>query len=541
MQPLCPWESAQYFIFSSNVPPLLYYSHFIAILAAVIFALVLIPRVRESLSIKLFLAVILFFTAWTVIDVLLWASNRADIVLFYWSLQMLLEMLLYVSAFYFAYIFIAQKDLAFLWKVGLVILLMPIIMLLPTPYLLPGVDISFCNAVETVSLNFLTTYGIQIVLSLLIVFISFWGVSTKPTRRAEIMLFMTGILVFLIAFSSGNIVGSITEDWNLAQVGLFGMPVFIAFLAYTVVKFKTFNVKLFATQALVAGIAVLIGARLFYSTTTTGSILSAATLIAFLVSGVFLIRSVKREIEQRERIEKLAKELQETNERQNTLLHFIGHEVKGFLTKDAGVFASFSEGDLGVLPETQKAFIDRALLETRRGVDSVENILKASNLKKGTVTYTKESFDFKALAAAAVEKARPAAELKELTLSFSADEASYQMTGDRVQINDHVLRNLIENSINYTPSGSVAVSLKRAGTRIVFAVKDTGIGITEEDKKRLFTEGGHGKDSQKVNVHSTGYGLYIAKQITEAHGGTIRAESEGAGKGSTFIAEFPVN
>ena len=540
MQPLCPWESAQYFIFSSNVPPLLYYSHFIAILAAVIFALVLIPRVRESLSIKLFLAVILFFTAWTVIDVLLWASNRADIVLFYWSLQMLLEMLLYVSAFYFAYIFIAQKDLAFLWKVGLVILLMPIIMLLPTPYLLPGVDISFCNAVETVSLNFLTTYGIQIVLSLLIVFISFWGVSTKPTRRAEIMLFMTGILVFLIAFSSGNIVGSITEDWNLAQVGLFGMPVFIAFLAYTVVKFKTFNVKLFATQALVAGIAVLIGARLFYSTTTTGSILSAATLIAFLVSGVFLIRSVKREIEQRERIEKLAKELQETNERQNTLLHFIGHEVKGFLTKDAGVFASFSEGDLGVLPETQKAFIDRALLETRRGVDSVENILKASNLKKGTVTYTKESFDFKALAAAAVEKARPAAELKELTLSFSADEASYQMTGDKVQINDHVLRNLIENSINYTSSGSVAVSLKRAGTRIVFAVKDTGIGITEEDKKRLFTEGGHGKDSQKVNVHSTGYGLYIAKQITEAHGGTIRAESEGAGKGSTFIAEFPV-
>lgn len=453
---------------------------------------------------------------------------------------MLLEMLLYVSAFYFAYVFIVQEDLKFLWKIGLVMLLVPIMVLLPTSYLLPGVDVSFCNAVETVFLNFSTTYGIQIILSLLIVFISFWGVSTKPTRGVEIMLFMTGILVFLVAFSSGNIVGSITENWDLAQAGLFGMPVFIAFLAYTVVKFKTFNVKLFATQALVAGIAVLIGARLFYSTTTAGSILSAATLIAFLISGVFLVRSVKREIQQREHIEILASELEKTNERQNTLLHFIGHEVKGFLTKDAGVFASFSEGDLGVLPEVQKAFIDRALVETRHGVDSVENILKASNLKKGTVAYTKESFDFKALAAAAVEKVRPAAELKELTLSFVADEASYQMTGDKVQINDHVLRNLIENSINYTPSGSVAVSLKRAGTKIVFAVKDTGIGITEEDKKHLFTEGGHGKDSQKVNVHSTGYGLYIAKNIVEAHGGTIRAESEGEGKGSKFVVELPV-
>ena len=57
---------------------------------------------------------------------------------------------------------------------------------------------------------------------------------------------------------------------------------------------------------------------------------------------------------------------------------------------------------------------------------------------------------------------------------------------------------------------------------------------------RLFTEGGHGKDSQKVNAHSTGYGLYIAKNIVLAHGGAIRAESEGAGKGSTFIVEFPI-
>ena len=57
--------------------------------------------------------------------------------------------------------------------------------------------------------------------------------------------------------------------------------------------------------------------------------------------------------------------------------------------------------------------------------------------------------------------------------------------------------------------------------------------------KRLFTEGGHGKDSIRTNVHSTGYGLYIAKTIVEAHGGTIRAESEGAGRGSTFIVEFP--
>lgn len=541
MQPLCPWEPAQYLIFSSNVPTLLYYSHLTAVLAAIIFALVLIPRVRESLSVKLFLATIFFFTVWTVIDLPLWALNRPDIDLFLWSLQVLTEMFVYVSAFYFAYTFIAQKDLKFLWKIGLVVLLVPIIAILPTSYLFPGVDISSCVISENPSLNFSFTYGIEIFLSFLILFISFWGLKKQPTRRAEISLFTTGLIIFLIAFSSGNIIGSLTENWDVAQVGLFGMPVFIAFLTYTVVRFKSFKVKLFATQALVAGIAVLIGARLFYSTTPVGTILSAATLAAFLVSGVFLVRSVKREIAQREHIEQLAGELEQTNERQEGLLHFIGHEVKGSLTKDAGAFASLTEGDFGPLTDAMKSFVTQALIESRQGVDGVANILKASNLKKGKVTYTKAPFDLKELVAKAVERARPAAEKKGLTLTFLVQEMGtpYTLIGDGPQIFDHVLRNIIDNSIQYTPSGSVTVSLKKENKKFVFAVKDTGIGITEEDKKRLFTEGGHGKDAQRVNVHSTGYGLFIAKNVTEEHGGTVRAESEGQGKGSTFIVEFP--
>ena len=96
---------------------------------------------------------------------------------------------------------------------------------------------------------------------------------------------------------------------------------------------------------------------------------------------------------------RLKKELEATNERQETLIHFIGHEVKGFLTKDSGTFAELLEGDFGQLPDTLKPLVQHALAESRQGAASVENILKAANLKKGTVTYTKESFDLKALVA----------------------------------------------------------------------------------------------------------------------------------------------
>ena len=103
-----------------------------------------------------------------------------------------------------------------------------------------------------------------------------------------------------------------------------------------------------------------------------------------------------------------------------------------------------------------------------------------------------------------------------------------------------MLCNLIDNAIRYTPSGEINVELTRIGNTVRFAVKDTGIGITEEDKKKLFTEGGHGKNSIKVNVHSTGYGLFIAKSIVDSYKGRIWAESAGTDAGSRFVVELPI-
>ncbi len=239
---------------------------------------------------------------------------------------------------------------------------------------------------------------------------------------------------------------------------------------------------------------------------------------------------------------RLKKELERINEQQETLMHFIGHEVKGFLARDSAVFAALSEGDFGQLSETMKPVILHALEQSRDGALSVTNILTASNQKKGTIIYTKEPFDLKALVAEAVEKAKSMAEDKGLVLSFSADDSGdpFTFSGDKEKIDNNVFRNIIENAIHYTPSGSITVTLNKEADKFVFTIKDTGMGIDEEDKKHLFTEGGHGRDSQQINIHSTGYGLFIAKQVTEAHGGSIRAVSDGVGKGATFIVEFPV-
>lgn len=320
--------------------------------------------------------------------------------------------------------------------------------------------------------------------------------------------------------------------------GLFTFP-YIILTAYAVIKNRLMNVRVVATEIFVALLAVTTLFEVLLVTGLYATLFQAAIFVLTLALSYLLVRTEIREAQQRERIELLAAELQATNARQEGLIHFIGHEVKGFLTKAEGAFSVLAEGDMGDLQPQTKEFVERALKETRDGVTSVSDILHASNLKKGTTAYTMEPFDLGIVVTRIAEGARAAANAKGLTLTLEKAEGTYRVKGDEREIGEHVLRNLVDNAVNYTPSGSVVVQLSRDADTVSVSVTDTGIGISAEDKAHLFTEGGHGKDSIKTNVHSTGYGLFIAKTIMDAHRGTITAKSEGLGKGSTFVMTLP--
>jgi len=551
-----PYPDLVYFIFSSHAPALLYYSHIPAAVISLLLSLFIIFKNREALAAKILVAISLLYSGWAVMDLFIWAETDARVVMYLWSFWYTFFTLIFILSFYFLYVFIKKQDISFNIKIVFVISVLPVILLMSTQLNLLSFDVVACNAIENpmmIGYSYLLT---TIVFISMIVFAFSEYYRAANDGKKQIALVSIGVLLFLISFSIAtylpsvlNLFQSSADTFSIEMYGFFGMTIFIGFLAYLIVRYKAFNIKLLAAQALIFALVALIASEFFFVRNTTNKILTGVTLLLAIGFGFFLVRSVKREIEQRERIEKLAEELQETNGRQETLIHFIGHEVKGFLTKDSASFASLIDGDFGPLPESVKPFACQALAQSRDGARSVTDILTASNQKKGSIIYTKEPFDLKALAAEVTEKLKPVAEGKGLALTFSADDTGtpYIFTGDKGKIGDNVFRNIIDNSINYTPSGSVAVSLKKdpstglgAGGKFIFTVKDTGIGITEEDKKRLFTEGGHGKDSQKVNVHSTGYGLFITKNIVEAHNGTIRAESEGEGKGATFIVELPI-
>lgn len=537
---LCPWDPSTYLFFSENVPRLIYYSHVVAIVSALSIGLFIFVNNPKATLSKLILLMVFLFSAWTTLDVVLWATNRPEVVMFSWSLQILLEPLTYTVAFYLSYLFLYKQWPSFWINVLIVLVLLPLILLLPTHYNLEALALSSCEAIEGPIAKYYT-YLVHAVLTLAIIVMGAIKIPKIVVRRERIitLCFIAGLVTFLLAFSSGNIISSFTDDWTISQYGLFGMPIFSGLIAYSIVRFEAFNAKVIASQMLVVVLAITILSLTTLRSMESVRVIAILTFVLVCVLGALLIRSVQREVKQREHIEELAKELRASNEQQIVLIHFITHQLKGFMTKSRNLFSMLLEGDYGEVSDRVKPMLEEGLRSDTKGVDTIQEILNAANIKSGKVTYASMPVNMRELTEGLAKDLKPNADAKGLALRIIASEGDFTIQGDRMQLTN-AIKNLIDNSIKYTPKGSVDISLVREKEKIRLVVKDTGVGITPEDMGVLFTEGGHGKESSKVNVESTGFGLYIVKNIIEAHHGTVWAESEGVGKGSRFTVELPV-
>ena len=239
-------------------------------------------------------------------------------------------------------------------------------------------------------------------------------------------------------------------------------------------------------------------------------------------------------------VEDLNRELEIANEGQANLLHIINHQIKGYLAKARNIFSELlSEPSDGPVSLAAQPMLEEGFNSLTEGVDFVTDFLIASNIEKGTFVYNMQSVDLKKLVTEVIEKEIEAAKEKGLSLDLRVADGGYNIKGDASQLGQAV-KNLIDNSIRYTLKGGLIINLSRTDNKILLAVKDTGMGISDELKPKLFTKGGRGKDSLKVNVNSTGFGLSFVKGVVEAHQGRVWSDSAGPNQGSTFCMELPV-
>ena len=543
-------EPARWLFLSANVPPIVYYTHIPNLTVSLLLAIFVLLQNSRALPNRILFATTLAFVTWVFFALMFWATNRADVIMFAWLMDILAEPLVHIGVFYLLYVLLKKQDLPFWAKVCLGVLYLPIPLFLATNLTLSGFDTATCLATEgPIALYY--TYFVEITVTVLLLFFLLrqYFKSSSADIKHEIRSLGIGGMLLLFAFSWGNIVGSFTEDWELGQYGLLGMPLFIGFLVYSIVRFRLFNIKIFATQALVFTSWFALFALLFVNDLATARWVIGVNLVIFGIFGYQLILSVKQEIAQRRKIEVLAEQLKRANKRLRELdqiksefVSIASHQLRSPLTSIRGYASMLLEGSYGKIPKKAVGPLEHIHDSSRYMALSIEDFLNVSRIESGRMKYSYSEFNLKDLAKDIADETRPVALKKGLLLTFRSSCKTGCMVRADIGKVRQVLHNLIDNSIKYTPKGTITVIAHDdpKKKKMYISVKDTGIGMNKEAIQNLFEKFVRAKNANSVNVTGSGLGLYVARQMINQMGGTITPASEGPKKGSTFTLELPL-
>lgn len=535
----CAWAPSTLLVFSDNVfAPFIYYSHFTSLVLVSLTSVLILYKTKGSLPGVLLFCLSTFFSIWVFSDLVLWATEIPAYTMFFWSVLIITEPFIYIFAYLFSDALFFKKSLLDFKKLLLCFLLiLPTLVFTVSTYALKAYDYTNCDraAVE----GPLATYGyvIEIILLFLILFNSFKAYRSNLSRKKEIIILTVGIIGFLMAFSLGNISEVLTENWYIGQIGLFGAPIFVGFLVYVINKFKTIDVKTVSAEILTAALIFALISLLFVTDISTIKYVISATIALSCVFGSFLVRSVKNEVKLRENLETVNTRLVDLDKQKSEFVSFATHQLKSPLAAMKGYASLVLDGDYGEVNKDVKEAVSRIFESSKTLANVVEDYLNISRIELGSMKYYFSDQDAKELVEDVIAEIEPNIKKAGIGFSFTAKPDNYMISADPDKIKQ-VFMNFIDNSVKYTPTGRIDITLERKGSKIVLEIVDTGIGMSKNTIDTLFAKFTRAYNANKTNIHGTGLGLYVARQIAEAHKAKVWAESEGEGKGSRFYVEL---
>ncbi len=525
------------------------YSHIPTGLVALAVSVFVFIKTRSLLS-KILLSIAVVFSVWLFFDFISWIFiYNAPLLMFAWSLLPLLDLAFFALCFYFVYVYINKHDLPFYLKSVLVLSFLPVVLFLPTSLNLINFDVMTCTATEN---SFVVgyTYYMDIIIAISIVLFSVYKYRRATgDHRKEIKILLTGVLVFLLSFYTAMLMADSTGNYNYELYGQFGMTFFIGILAYLIVKYKVFNIKLAGAQALVVALWFLVGSLLFVAQSSTTRIVAGVTLLFTTVAGYYLVKSVKKEIKQREQIEELAQSLQIANERLKVLdrmktefVSIASHQLRSPITAMRGYASMLADGSYGKLPDKAVEVANKIVESGKYMAMSIEDYLNVSRIEAGNMKYEMSDFNLEEQTKKVVDELRPVAVKKGLLLMYKSDLTGSALVHADIGKIRQVIMNLIDNSMKYTPKGTITVSMYNdlKLKKVYVCIQDTGVGMSKETMGEVFDKFVRAKNANQINVTGTGLGLYVAKKMVTGMEGRVWAESEGEGMGSRFIVELPM-
>jgi len=240
------------------------------------------------------------------------------------------------------------------------------------------------------------------------------------------------------------------------------------------------------------------------------------------------------------KLTKKTAELEQLNELKDQMLGMAAHDLRNPLTiiLNYALFLIDDHDEQNFFSEDQLQLVKQIKESSEYMVHIIEDMLDISALESGKITLEKEHTNLLQLIERTISLNRPAANKKNIAISFQAppDDIFKQVDAHKFQ---QVLENLISNAIKYSyPESNVTIGIEKKDEKVLVTVKDEGQGIPKDELKDLFKPFSKTSVQTTAGEKSTGLGLAIVQNITEAHGGSIKVESE-VGVGSTFFVSLP--
>src|SRR3989344_1952653 len=394
-------------------------------------------------------------------------------------------------------------------------------------------------------------FGTIFFLTLLNLFVltkEYFGVKAA-LRKRQIEYILTGFSLFFLANAIFNIVFPVFLDiFHLYRFGDYSNIILVSFIAYAILKSELLGIRIFLTALLMGFIGVLLFLDLLLFTPLLWlQAMKGFTLILLIYFSYLLVKSIRREIQQREQLEALTKKLEAANaelkrldQAKSEFVSIASHQLRTPLTAIKGYLSLALGGSYGKIPENVKKPMAKVYESNERLIRLVNDLLSLSRIESGKMELELQRADLAEIIQSVVDELQVKARQKDLKLAFQKPATALPPSWlDKEKIRNVIL-NIVDNAIRYTGEGSITISLAQENKAFQIRVRDTGEGMTQEEIAKLFESFSRGQAGQKLATEGAGLGLYIAQQFVQMHGGRIWAESSGKGKGSTFFVEIPV-
>lgn len=250
-----------------------------------------------------------------------------------------------------------------------------------------------------------------------------------------------------------------------------------------------------------------------------GIIFFALIITGLILNTIFLLREIRR------------------NEQHDAFLNSVTHELKTPIASIKLYLETLKARN--VEEEKRQEFYDVMLADSNRLLSTIEQILQAGTQRE-RISLRKSELSIDDVLADAVNVTRMRYNLDESAIKQLSAGETLMVSGDRDELQTAFV-NLLDNAVKYSGDHpKITVKTQTAGftNKIAVIIKDKGVGIPSSELKSIFKRF-YRSAATKSDAKGTGLGLFIVKSIIEKHGGTIKAESKGEGKGSTFLVQLP--